>query len=73
MIECQTNYVIDAIQKLVKYLSGGNQTATIIALCSLRDFNLTSESCQFAMRDGLMMSVLLFVFIRLQWEAWMCW
>jgi hypothetical protein len=42
-----------SIQKLVKYLSGGNQTASIIALCSLRDFDLTSEMCQFAIRDGL--------------------
>lgn len=40
-----------SIHKLVKYLSGGNQTATVIALCSLRDFDLTSESCQFAIRD----------------------
>ncbi len=41
-----------SIQKLVKYIGGGNQTATIIALCSLRDFDLTSESCQFAICDG---------------------
>ncbi|XP_076823373.1 outer dynein arm-docking complex subunit 2-like [Clavelina lepadiformis] len=39
------------IQKLVKYLKGGNQTATIIALCSMRDFNLTQETCQLAIRD----------------------
>ncbi|XP_076445145.1 outer dynein arm-docking complex subunit 2-like [Babylonia areolata] len=39
------------IQKLVKYLKGGNQTATIIALCSLRDFNLAQETCQLAIRD----------------------
>jgi hypothetical protein len=39
------------IQKLVKYLKGGNQTATIIALCSLRDFNLQQENCQMAIRD----------------------
>ncbi|CAG5117256.1 unnamed protein product, partial [Candidula unifasciata] len=39
------------IQKLVKYLKGGNQTATIIALCSLRDFNLLQETCQLAIRD----------------------
>ncbi|KAK6166600.1 hypothetical protein SNE40_023253 [Patella caerulea] len=39
------------IQKLVKYLKGGNQTATIIALCSLRDFNLALETCQLAIRD----------------------
>eukprot|EP00054_Salpingoeca_dolichothecata_P017124 m.102085 g.102085 ORF g.102085 m.102085 type:complete len:1027 (-) comp22316_c0_seq2:122-3202(-) len=40
-----------SIQKLVKYLSGGNQTATIISLCSLRDFDLSSDICQFAIRD----------------------
>ncbi|CAH1788410.1 unnamed protein product [Owenia fusiformis] len=39
------------IQKLVKYLKGGNQTATIIALCSMRDFNLQQETCQLAIRD----------------------
>jgi len=39
------------IQKLVKYLKGGNQTATIIALCSMRDFNLNQETCQLAIRD----------------------
>ena len=39
------------IQKLVKYLKGGNQTATIIALCSMRDFNLGQETCQLAIRD----------------------
>uniref|UniRef100_A0A8C8Z5X0 Outer dynein arm docking complex subunit 2 n=1 Tax=Prolemur simus TaxID=1328070 RepID=A0A8C8Z5X0_PROSS len=33
------------IQKLVKYLKGGNQTATVIALCSMRDFNLAQETC----------------------------
>ena len=32
-------------------LKGGNQTATIIALCSLRDFNLAQETCQLAIRD----------------------
>ena len=30
---------------------GGNQTATIIALCSMRDFNLAQETCQLAIRD----------------------
>ncbi|XP_056375360.1 outer dynein arm-docking complex subunit 2 isoform X1 [Hyla sarda] len=39
------------IQKLVKFLKGGNQTATVIALCSMRDFNLTHETCQLAIRD----------------------
>ncbi|OAF72032.1 Vacuolar protein 8 [Intoshia linei] len=39
------------IQKLVKYLKAGNQTATIIALCSMREFNLATESCQYAIKD----------------------
>ncbi|XP_053094481.1 outer dynein arm-docking complex subunit 2 [Pangasianodon hypophthalmus] len=39
------------IQKLVKYLKGGNQTATVIALCSMRDCNLAQEACQLAIRD----------------------
>ncbi len=30
---------------------GGNQTATIIALCAMRDFNLAQETCQLAIRD----------------------
>lgn len=47
------------IQKLVKYLSHGNQTATIIALCSLRDYDLTSEACQFAIREHKGLDVLI--------------
>ena len=39
------------IQKLVKYLKSGNQTATLIALCAMRDFNLQQETCQLAIRD----------------------
>ncbi|XP_048366294.1 outer dynein arm-docking complex subunit 2 [Sphaerodactylus townsendi] len=39
------------IQKLVKYIKAGNQTATVIALCSMRDFNLYQETCQLAIRD----------------------
>ncbi|XP_074754065.1 outer dynein arm-docking complex subunit 2 [Athene noctua] len=39
------------IQKLAKYLKGGNPTATVIALCSMRDFNLAQETCQMAIRD----------------------
>ncbi|KAJ3200435.1 Armadillo repeat-containing protein 4 [Entophlyctis luteolus] len=39
------------IQKLVKYLRCGNQTATIIAICSLRDFDLFNEFNQLAIRD----------------------
>ncbi|KAJ3108705.1 Armadillo repeat-containing protein 4 [Phlyctochytrium bullatum] len=40
-----------SIQKLVKYLRCGNQTATIIAICSLRDFDLSNEFNQIAIRD----------------------
>ncbi|NWQ87927.1 ARMC4 protein, partial [Burhinus bistriatus] len=39
------------IQKLAKYLKGGNPTATVIALCSMRDFNLAQETCQLAIKD----------------------
>uniref|UniRef100_A0A6Q2YBD7 Outer dynein arm docking complex subunit 2 n=1 Tax=Esox lucius TaxID=8010 RepID=A0A6Q2YBD7_ESOLU len=39
------------IQKLVKYLKGGNQTATVIALCSMRDFNLAQETCSKSTRN----------------------
>ncbi|XP_040831657.1 outer dynein arm-docking complex subunit 2-like [Ochotona curzoniae] len=39
------------IQKLVRYLKGGSQTATVIALCLMRDFNLVHETCQLAIRD----------------------
>lgn len=39
------------IHRLVKFLNSGNQTATIIALCSMRDYDLKSEPCQFAIQD----------------------
>jgi hypothetical protein len=39
------------IQRLVKYLKGGNPTATVIALSSIRDFNLSLEISQLAIRD----------------------
>lgn len=32
-------------------VQGGNQTATVIALCSMRDCNLAQEACQLAIRD----------------------
>jgi armadillo repeat-containing protein 4 len=47
--ELHTEYY--QIQKLIKYLRSGNQTATIIAICSLRDFDLTHEFNQLAIRD----------------------
>uniref|UniRef100_UPI0037E7FF26 outer dynein arm-docking complex subunit 2 n=1 Tax=Semicossyphus pulcher TaxID=241346 RepID=UPI0037E7FF26 len=39
------------IQKLVKYLKGGDQTATMLTLCAMMDFNLMQETCQLAIRD----------------------
>jgi hypothetical protein len=39
------------IQKLVKYLRCGNQTATIIAICSLLDFDLSNEFNQTAIKE----------------------
>jgi hypothetical protein len=39
------------IQKLVKYLRSGNQTVTIIAICSLREYDLSTEFNQLAIRD----------------------
>ncbi|XP_019509931.1 PREDICTED: armadillo repeat-containing protein 4 [Hipposideros armiger] len=47
------------IQKLMKYLKGGNQTATVIALCSMKDFNLAQETCQLAIRDVGCLEVLI--------------
>ncbi|KAM8822409.1 outer dynein arm-docking complex subunit 2 isoform 2-T3 [Spinachia spinachia] len=39
------------IQKLVKYLKVGDQTATTLTLCAMMDFNLMQEMCQLAIRD----------------------
>ncbi|XP_072234557.1 outer dynein arm-docking complex subunit 2 [Leuresthes tenuis] len=39
------------IQKLVKYLKGGDQTATVLTLCAMMDFNLMQDTCQLAIRD----------------------
>eukprot|EP00040_Diaphanoeca_grandis_P019332 m.102037 g.102037 ORF g.102037 m.102037 type:complete len:987 (-) comp27376_c1_seq1:97-3057(-) len=39
------------IHKRIKYLGSGNQTATIISLVSLRDYDLTTPACQFAIRE----------------------
>ncbi|NXL49114.1 ARMC4 protein, partial [Podilymbus podiceps] len=47
------------IQKLAKYLKGGDPTATVIALCSMRDFNLAQETCQVAIRDTGCLEVLI--------------
>jgi hypothetical protein len=38
------------VQKLVRYLKVGNQTATIIALCNLADFDLKANYCQVRFR-----------------------
>lgn len=33
------------MQKLIKYMKAGNQTATTVALCLLKDFDLSSKVC----------------------------
>ncbi|NXR27444.1 ARMC4 protein, partial [Cinclus mexicanus] len=47
------------IQKLAKYVKGGDPTATVIALCSIRDFNLSQETCQLAIKDTGCLEVLI--------------
>lgn len=39
------------IQKLIKYMKTGNQTATMVALCCLKDHDLTKEINQIAIQD----------------------
>lgn len=38
---------------------GGNQTSTVIALCSILDFDLGQEACQLAIRDSGGMDLLI--------------
>ena len=40
------------VQKLVRYLKIGNQTATIIAICNMIDFDLRKEHVQLAIMDA---------------------
>lgn len=37
--------------RLALLLQGGDQTATVLALCAMMDFNLMQETCQLAIRD----------------------
>ncbi|EDW77894.1 uncharacterized protein Dwil_GK24302 [Drosophila willistoni] len=39
------------IQKLIKYIKAGNQTATIMSLCCLKDYDLSTQINQFAIQD----------------------
>ncbi|XP_029955418.1 armadillo repeat-containing protein 4 [Salarias fasciatus] len=39
------------IQKLVKFLKGGDQTVTVLSLCHMMDLSLMQETCQLAIRD----------------------
>ena len=43
---------VHKVQKLVRYLKIGNQTATIIAICNLIDFDLRKEFVQLAIMDA---------------------
>ncbi|NXG07439.1 ARMC4 protein, partial [Sakesphorus luctuosus] len=47
------------IQKLVKFVKAGDPTATVIALCSMRDFNMAQETCQLAVKDTGCLEVLI--------------
>ena len=40
------------VHKLVRYLKIGNQTATIIALCNMADYDLKKEHVQLAVLDA---------------------
>ncbi|KAG8041413.1 hypothetical protein G9C98_002401 [Cotesia typhae] len=39
------------LQKLIKYIKAGNQTATTVALCLLKNFNLSNRTTQRAIRE----------------------
>lgn len=39
------------IQKLIKYIKAGNPTATIVSLCCLKDFDLSTQINQLAILD----------------------
>ncbi|XP_054000575.1 armadillo repeat-containing protein gudu isoform X1 [Hylaeus anthracinus] len=39
------------IQKLIRYMKAGNQTATMVALCLLKDYDLTSRIIQKAIQE----------------------
>ncbi|NXB59421.1 ARMC4 protein, partial [Struthidea cinerea] len=47
------------VQKLARYVKGGDPTATVIALCSMRDLNLSQEACQLAIKDTGCLEVLI--------------
>ena len=58
------------VQKLVRYLKVGNQTATIIALCNLADFDLTAHFCQVNVSLNWRDRVHL-IFLLSRWPSWM--
>lgn len=47
------------VQRLIKYVKAGNPTATIIAMSSLRDFNLKENYVQMAIKEASGLEVLL--------------
>jgi hypothetical protein len=47
------------VQRLIKYVKAGNPTATIIAMSSLRDFNLRENFVQMAIKEAAGLEVLL--------------
>lgn len=57
------------IHKLIKYLKYGNPTATVIALCALRDVSLEQEASQLAILEMGGISILLNI---LKTDHWRC-
>lgn len=57
------------IHKLIKFLKLGNPTATVIALCALRDLSLEQESSQLAILDLGGITILLNI---LKTDYWRC-
>ena len=53
---------------MVRYLKIGNQTATIIALCNMADYDLKKEHVQLAVLDagGLEVNILIVIFIYIR-------
>uniref|UniRef100_A0A3Q3VZX0 Uncharacterized protein n=1 Tax=Mola mola TaxID=94237 RepID=A0A3Q3VZX0_MOLML len=47
------------MQQLVKYLKEGDQTATVLTLCGMMDFNLMQEICQLAIQNAGGLEVLI--------------
>lgn len=57
------------VQKLIKFIKAGNATATIIALSSLRDYDLTDEVIQKGIKESGGVEVLLNILETDEWTS----